>query len=501
MIDTARPRLEWWQTRWFALAAILASCVPLLWPPLPPLLDLPSHIGRYHIAAQIGGSADLQRHWIFQWGLVGNLGVDLIVQALSPLLGAETAARLVVLAIPPLWVSALIRLGRDGDGRLSPAAAFAFPLVYGYAFQLGFVNFMLAAGLALHALPLWVRLASRPLLRMLLFVPIAFGLWIAHSFGWGMFGLLAFSAEWVRQRTAGYGPIEALLRAVVACLPLAWPVLLMLGADGGASGGALWDWQAKASWLPGLLRERWKWYDVGCAVLIFGLTWMGVRDPRLRFDPLVGTAGLLCLLAFVALPRLFVGGAYVDMRMLAPALALVLVAIRVRPGNARFEAILAAAGAGFFAMRIVTSTIAFLLFSQTQQAALEAVPHIPRGTGVLVLVNVNCASEWHSERLNHVAGIAIARRDIFENGQWALAGQQLLRARHPEAEPYRTDPSQLVYPGSCEFKTTNFDAAIRDFDRGTFRYVWTLDFPARPALARDVRLVWSNKVSALYAVR
>jgi len=119
---------------------------------------------------------------------------------------------------------------------------------------------------------------------------------------------------------------------------------------------------------------------------------------------------------------------------------------------------------------------------------------------VLVLVNEPCSSQWHSDRLGHIAGIAVARRDVFENGQWALAGQQLLRARHPEAEPYRTDPSQLVYPAICEFKTTNFGEAIRDFDRGTFRYVWTLDFPARPALAGDVRLVWSNKVSALYAV-
>ena len=496
-MDAAPTR--WWETRWFALAAILASCVPLLAPSLPPLADLPGHIGRYHIAAMIGSSADLQRHWIFEWGLVGNLGVDLIVQALSPVLSAETAAKLVVLSIPPLWVSALILLSRRAGGRLSPAAGFAFPLVYGYAFQLGFVNFMLAAGLALHALLLWDRLAVRPLLRAGLFLPVAFALWIAHSFGWGMFGLLAFAAEWVRHRAAGRDRGEALWRTVLACLPLAWPALLMIGAPAGD--GTLWDWKAKISWFPTLLRERWKWYDVPCAILLFGLVWMAVRERRLRFDSLPGLAGLLCFLAFLALPRLMIGGAYVDMRLLAPALALALIAIRVRPGHPRLETWIAGVAVGFFALRTVTSTIAFLLFAQTQQAALEAVNHIPRGTGVLVLVNEPCSSKWHSDRLGHIAGIAVARRDVFENGQWALAGQQLLRARHPEAEPYRIDPSQLVYPAVCEFKTTVFGDAIRDFDRGTFRYVWTLDFPARPALAPDVRLIWSNKVSALYAVQ
>jgi len=491
--------LRWWETRWFALAAILASCVPLLAPGLPPLADLPGHIGRYHIAAGIGDSADLQRHWSFHWGLVGNLGVDLIVQFLAPVMGAEAAAKLVVLLIPPLWVSGLILLARRAGGSLSPAAGFAFPLIYGYAFQLGFVNFMLAGGLALHALLLWCMLAHRLVLRAVLFVPIAFLLWVAHSFGWGMFGLLAFGAEWVRQREAGEGRGAALVRAVVWCLPLAGPAALMIGAPPGE--GPLWDWKAKASWFPSLLRERWKWYDVGCAILVFGLLWAAVRDRRFRFDPLTGTAALLCLAAFAVLPRLIVGGAYVDMRMLAPAAALALIAVRVRPGHDRLERWLALAGAAFFALRTASSTIAFLLFAQTQQAALEAVDHIPRGTGVLVLVNEPCSSQWHSDRLGHIAGIAVARRDVFENGQWALDGQQLLRARHPEADPYRTDPSQLVYPAVCEYKTTQFDTAIRDFDRGTFRYVWTLDFPARPALAPDVKLVWANKVSALYAVK
>ncbi len=489
---------RWWETRWFALAAILGSCVPLLWPSLPPLADLPGHIGRYHVAAAIRSSADLQRHWQFEWGLIGNLGVDLIVQALAPLLDAERATKLVVLAIPPLWVSGLILLSRRAGGALSPAAPFAFPLVYGYAFQLGFVNFMLAGGLALHALLLWLAMARRPWLRAALFVPISFALWIAHSFGWGMFGLLAFAAEWVRAREAGRSRLAAMGQAAGWCLPLAGPALLMIGPAGE---GVAWDWKAKASWVSALLRERWKWYDVGCTAILLALIWAGLRDRRLRFDRLTGTAAPLCFIAFLALPRLFAGGAYVDMRMFAPAVALALIAIRPEPGRSRIEAALALAATGFFVVRMVTTSIAMLLFAQTQQAALAVVPHLPRGAAVLVLVNEACASAWHGDRLGHIAGIALARRDIFENGQWVLAGQQLLRARHPETGRFRADPSQLVYPESCEYRPTRFDDAIHSFDRGTFGYVWTLDFPARPALAPDVVLIWSNKVSALYAVR
>jgi hypothetical protein len=173
----------------------------------------------------------------------------------------------------------------------------------------------------------------------------------------------------------------------------------------------------------------------------------------------------------------------------------------VSPGHPRLERALALGGAAFFAIRMIGSTAAMLLFAQVQGRALEAVPHLPRGSAVLVLVNEPCSSQWSSDRLGHIAGIGIARADLFENGQWALPGQQLLRPRHLGAAPYLADPSQLVYPSRCEYRTTDFATAIRDFDRGTFTHVWTMGFAPRARLAPDVTLVWSNTVSAVYRVR
>ncbi len=33
-------KLNWWQTRWFVAAMALLAAVPLLWPTVPPLVDL-----------------------------------------------------------------------------------------------------------------------------------------------------------------------------------------------------------------------------------------------------------------------------------------------------------------------------------------------------------------------------------------------------------------------------------------------------------------------------
>ena len=43
----APPGLRpWWETRWFVAAMVILAAVPLLYPPIPPLVDLLGHMGR-----------------------------------------------------------------------------------------------------------------------------------------------------------------------------------------------------------------------------------------------------------------------------------------------------------------------------------------------------------------------------------------------------------------------------------------------------------------------
>lgn len=494
---------RWWESRWAICAALILSTVPLLLPAFPPLIDVPGHIGRYHIAAAIAHSADLQRHWTFRWALIGNLGVDLLVVPLQPVFGSILAAKLVILTIPPLFLAGLILLSRACDGRQSPALAFAFPLAYSFPFQFGFVNFMLSVALALIALALWIRLGKERRLRLRagVFVPISIGLWLAHSFGWGAFGLFAFASEWQRLHRLGKGSLAALIGAGLSCVSLALPFLALIAAAGGGHGlGIGYNWHLKIFWAITVLRERWLNYDMACTAMLFVLPLAALR-PRgvFRLEPTLALLALIALATFLALPRLMLGGFYVDARMIGIALALALAAIRLRD-QGRQERIVAGVASAFFMMRMATSTIALSGFAHGETRALEVVDRIPRGAAVLVIVKEPCGTAWHTDRLEHVDGIAIVRRDIYDNAQWTIPGQQLLSARGPSADSYRADPSQLSSPPYCEHKTTVLRDAVRTFDRATFDYVWTMDFPSRSALAPDVRRVWSNQVSTLYRV-
>jgi hypothetical protein len=504
---TPRAPGAWWTGRRFLAFAAVCALVPLLWPALPPLVDLPGHVGRYRILAD-AGHGPLARHWAIHWGLIGNLGVDLLVVALHPLLDVEPAARLVVTLIPLATVLALLWLAREVHGRLPASAAFALPLAYAFPFQLGFVNFCLAQAMALAGLALWLRLArTRPAWwRIAIFAPLACLVWLAHSFGWAMLGLFAFGAQWQLERGGGRAPVAAAVRAGLLCLPMALPVAAMLGwgttaTDRLAGSTCDWfNWLAKAQWLASLLGERWMWWDLDAVLLLAGVIWWAVRSPAVRFAPVLGIPALLGFAAFVALPRVLQGGAYVDTRMLPATVMLALLSIRIVPGAPQVERRVAMVGAAFLLARTIGTTVAFALYAAGQSAALAAVPALPAGDAVLVLVDEPASTIWGQPRLTHVAGLAVARARVFVNEQWALPGQQPIRPLHPRAAPLDRDPSQLVYPRYKADRTTDLDDAVARFDRCTYRAVWTIGFPPGRVRARDLTPVWGDGRSAVYRV-
>ena len=502
---------RWWETRKFAWALILISAVPLLWPALPPLSDLPGHMGRWHLAVALPQSPDLQRYYAYHWALIPNLGMDLLVPALAQWFGLEPATKLAVIAIPMLTVAGFLWTAREVHGRLPPTAMFAVPFAYAWPFQFGFVNFTLSQALAFIALALWIRLGrqDRLMLRAIIFVPIAFVVWIAHSFGWGMLGLMAASAELARLRRDRRPWMPAFATVAVRCLPLAVPLVVMIvsalqapaGSEATGLGAAHWfDGTAKLLWAISILRDRWQLFDVVSLMLFTALFYVAVRSPRLGFSAMLGWPALACLAAFAMLPRLMMGGAYVDMRMAPAVMMLAVLAIKSPSGAPRLATMLAIAGTTFLIVRLAGTTVSFAERSNEQQRELAAIAHMPRGAAILSLVHRPCRGIWSDLRRDALPGMAIVRRDVFTNSQWALEGQQLLRIRYVQAGPYRSDPSQIVLPNDCRAVGPHFDAVIAGFPRAAFTHVWTIGFVPGAAKARDLRVIWTNGESTLYRV-
>jgi len=495
----------WWGRRRIVWLVVLIGLVPLLWPALPPLGDLPGHMGRWHIQMAIGTSPVLARFYTFAWAPIGNLGMDLLVPTLAVLLPFELAAKVGVMLIPLLTMAGMVWTARVAHGRIPPTVFAAFPFAYAWPFQFGFVNFALAQALAFCAFALWLQLGRdrRSMLRALLFAPIACLLWFTHSFGWALFCVMAAGAEIARVH-GGWRTWGTQLGGIAfQGLPLALPMLLMLASANGTR-AAPDDWfngLAKAIWFLSMLRDRWMVVDLASVALVLLLLYAAVRTPQLGFARALGIPALLCGIAFLLLPRLAFGGAYVDMRVVPAMMTLALLAIEPPRADTRLASSLAVLALVFFGAHTTATTISFALRSAEQQRELAAIDAMPRGATVLSLIAHPCANSWSDLRRDHLPGLAIVRRDVFTNEQWALDGQQLLRVRYRAAKAYRTDPSQLVYPPACPAIGSDFATALRTFPRGGFTHVWTIGFPPGASHTPDLALVWTNGISALYQVR
>ena len=243
-----RAGRPWWETRPFVAVVILLSIVPLLYPPIPPLVDLFGHMGRYRVELDGGSSPFLNQYYAYHWAAIGNLGVDLLIIPFGKLLGLEPAVKLIVLAIPPMTAIGMLWVAREVHGRVPPTAFFALPFIYGFPFLFGFVNFTLSVALAFLAFGLWLRLGrlEHTTLRSWLFAPIALIVFFCHTYGWGLLGLMCFSADAVRLHDRGRTWWRAGLEAALHTSVMALPLVIMLAWRSETHGGQTIDWRSLA---------------------------------------------------------------------------------------------------------------------------------------------------------------------------------------------------------------------------------------------------------------
>ncbi len=500
---TDRP---WWETRPFVALLILISAVPLIYPPIPPLVDLLGHMGRYRVELDIGSSPWLKDYYEFHWAAIGNLGVDILVIPLAKIFGLELAVKLIVLAIPPMTVAGFLWVAREVHGRIPPTALFALPFAYSHPLMYGFVNFALSIALAFLAFGLWLRLArlGRLRLRAILFVPISLIVFFTHTFGWGVLGLLCFSGEAIRQHDSGKNwfrsGINAALQASVMALPLLFMLVWRSRIHGGHS-GHWFDFGLKWKFFLAVLRDRWKWFDIGSVIIVFLVILESLRQRQLTFSRNLVFSALVLFAGFILLPYAVFSSAYADMRMIPYVIAVLLLAIRFRGETRRPLAdFIAVLGLTFFLVRIVGATVSLGTAAQDQADKLRALDHVPMGARVLSLVDDGCGEEWNLPRNVHLGAMTIVRRQGFSNDQWVANGINLLEVRYLAPGRFKADPSEIVRNRNCS-GARPIDVALKVMPREAFDYLWLIDAPSfDPRLVAGMPLVWRGRGSALYRV-
>jgi hypothetical protein len=491
-------RLAW------VLAFLLAT--PLFDPVLPPLTDVLGHMGRYKVQLDLATSPALQQFYDFNWQVIGNLGVDLLIIPVAALFGIELGVKLIVIATVILSAIGMINIAKQVHGHVPPTAYFALPLILGHHFTFGFINYALSMALAMNAFALWVYLANtgRFRLRAILFLPIGLILWLCHIFGLGFLGILCGAFELVRLRSTGKNWVATLMQTVITCLPLTLaliPMIIWRSQEGAGMTGDWFNMRIKLVWLLRVFRDRFAFLDIASVVIILGVLIMILRT---RMTPRVAGLALgaaILMVIFIGLPRILLSSAYADMRLLPFALAMGVLVINIET-SFKVKRTIACLAFIFVAVRIVFTTVSFDMYDNQHQRSLAAIDHIPKGARLLSLVGMECGMPWSTHRMEHLPALALVRKQAFSNDQWAVAGAQLLTIKKADAPGFVEDPAQLVVPNNClrpDWRT--IDEALKSFPRAAFDYVWLIKPPSfNGDLDEDMTLIWNSSNDRLYRV-
>lgn len=300
------------------MVGIAALFYPLALVEFPPLVDLPNHLARHLV--QCGGSPSsiLSEYYEYRPAIVPNMAADLIYMfdfACRDVFLTSRVLRYVAMINTPISALVLyVVLWR----KLSvwPLWTAIFALHANLLF--GFENFALSAPLAIYLFAFWIALGRRPW-RVLVMLPLAFGLYVLHILAFGMFLVLIWAYSGGQVITGGPPRIRRSLRYLGELLLVSLPPLvhfkLLPEVSGGAYSGTIFDWAGRleliTAFLPigrfSLLPVWAQGVIVATAVLFFVFFILARRDGIIRVQP----AMRWCLIGFaivvLIMPNLLMG--------------------------------------------------------------------------------------------------------------------------------------------------------------------------------------------------
>jgi hypothetical protein len=505
----------WWMSPALWTFLSFVTVIPFLAANVPPLTDLPNHTARYYIFLNSDKSAFLSQYYGVHWRLIGNLGVDLIVRAIGPFLGAELSAKIVAGAIPSLTVVGIYAISRSLNGQVAPSALLALPLSYNWPFDSGFVNFSLSAAMALLVLALWINLRNlRFAFRFVVFVPLSFATWVAHIAGWGLLGLGVLGFELARAyRIRGLG-VRSLVDAAVATLPFALLIVFTIFWRTGKPSpiGVFYPPDVllnKFVSLVTIFREEYRWWDAASLALFLVLTLSMFLVSQRKFVGVASLIAALYMLTFAICPDGVFGGAFVDRRILPYAFIFMPLAIGLpdqRPRselNRKWLSLLAVAALFFFFARIAVTTAVWEQLGNSIDQHLELLQQFPRHSRVFGLMVEPCEKSWPRGRLDHVQQFAVTRRESYINGFFQEGGLNPVDAYYRREVGFDPNMAATVHNDTCplHYLPETLQTAIAKFPRGQFEYVWLISPNPLPNFDQSgLRLIGSNGNDRLYQI-
>ncbi len=441
----AKP-VGWWAT--LALA-VLVLLVPFLLVDVPPLLDYPNHLARAYVLAFGKDDPILSRFYAPDWDIIPNLAVDLVLPGLLRLMPVHVAGRVMLAVTLLLPLLGVVLYSRAVSGRRSYWAIASALMAYNALFLMGFMNFLIGAGLAMVTASVWIVLREhRPATAAAATALLAIAVFFSHISGIVFCAILIGSHELValwREWRGGRSLLGRILaRGALVALAFAPVVALYLNATLHETESEV-EWRALGAKINNLAEPFMNYYaslDRATALLVFGgvsaMLWL-----RLAVVSSEGAVAILtCLALYAVTPSLLKGGNWVDTRLPIAVGLLVFAAVLPRlPRRAAW--VVSTAVVGLFVLRTGVLATTWVQHRVDLSELREAISGVPSGSRVLVATAdlPGSGERWWRYRPRvianfnrtdeHMPALMTIERRAFWPLMYAVRGQQPIRFLPP----------------------------------------------------------------------
>lgn len=436
-----------------AVALILISLVPFFLVDVPPVSDYPNHLARIFILAH-PGDPELSRFYAPHWRILPNLGVDILGVALLKILPVHVGGRVLLAISLVAPVLGVFIYARAVFGKLTLWPLASVLTLFNGIFFLGFMNFLLAMGLAFAAAGIWCALRRDGREGWcLLFGAISSALlFFCHIFGVLLFALLIGCQELAPAQQPACKNSVAHLRPFLLIIAALTPAILLYFASPlseQAAGVGGWDGKHKlwGLFIPFMLTS--KTLSLATGFAIFSV--LILRARQAIFAPGTKLALVILALLYVAAPVTIKGGTLVDIR-LSLMMGLLLFAglePQLTPAWKKWGLVALVALVG---VRSLTTSLAWYDHRRDLADLRAALAQVPAGARVLAALGTNPDTDPAAPGRNlpdvarldaHLPALLVIERKAFWPDMFADPSQQPLTVRSPYdriAEPLGDPP-------------------------------------------------------------
>ena len=290
------------------------------------LQDVPNHLAAAFILLHPNDPL-LQLHYRIDWSIVPDMGWELWLFALSPLLSPTVIAKIMIVTVLILGVSGCFTLGRALTGRWTLTPLIAFPFLLNGAFANGYLSFDFGLALSLWAMAFWAWMPERSwIVRLAVATAAATILYVVHLCSFGIYGIfvLGFELRRFRGDPAPLRRLGALLRDGLQALPALLIAMHATGSGHGTEGVTYADPWNRFGGLSLLIESGWPWIDIVFILAYVGFLILSLKKSWLSLSSNVTFALLIYFALFLVLPDGLVFGSQLPWRLM---LGLVLIGV------------------------------------------------------------------------------------------------------------------------------------------------------------------------------